>query len=65
MEIDKILQGRRNEILRIAANHGTRDVRVFGSLARGEAEPDRAISTFWLSSIPAGVSLTLSLSSKI
>ena len=27
---------RRNEILEIAANHGARNVRVFGSVARGE-----------------------------
>jgi uncharacterized protein len=34
------LQARRNEILRIAANHGARRVRVFGSVARGQARPD-------------------------
>ena len=28
----------REEILRIAAQHGARDVRVFGSVLRGEAE---------------------------
>ena len=28
---------RRDEILRIAAQHGARDVRVFGSVVRGEA----------------------------
>jgi len=28
---------RRDEILRIAARHGARDVRVFGSVVRGEA----------------------------
>jgi predicted nucleotidyltransferase len=37
MEIDKIQQGKRDEILRIAASHGARDVPVLGSLARGEA----------------------------
>jgi len=46
MEIDEILQGKRDEILRIAASHGARDVRVFGSLARGEADPI-AILTSW------------------
>jgi uncharacterized protein len=40
MEIGKILQGKRDEILRIAASHGARDVRVFGSLARGDAGPE-------------------------
>jgi predicted nucleotidyltransferase len=43
MEIDKVLQDKRDEILRIAASHGARDVRVFGSLARGEARPDSDI----------------------
>lgn len=30
----------RDEILRIAARHGARNVRVFGSFARGDARPD-------------------------
>lgn len=30
----------RREILRIAAEHGARNVRVFGSVARDEARPD-------------------------
>jgi predicted nucleotidyltransferase len=30
------LQGQRQEILRIAAGHGARNVRLFGSVARGE-----------------------------
>ncbi len=34
------LQARRDEILRIAAGHGARNVRVFGSVARGQARPD-------------------------
>jgi predicted nucleotidyltransferase len=32
------LRARRDEILRIAAAHGARNVRVFGSVARGEAD---------------------------
>ena len=32
-----LLQANRDEILRIAERHGARDVRVFGSVARGEA----------------------------
>lgn len=32
------LRARREEILRIAAAHGARNVRVFGSVARGEAD---------------------------
>jgi predicted nucleotidyltransferase len=31
------IRGKRDEILRIAAEHGARDVRVFGSVVRGEA----------------------------
>jgi hypothetical protein len=34
------LRQRRNEILRIAQVHGARNVRVFGSVARGEEGPD-------------------------
>jgi len=32
------LRARRHEILRIAATHGARNVRVFGSVARGDAD---------------------------
>lgn len=34
------LRAERERILRIAAAHGARDLRVFGSVARGEARPD-------------------------
>lgn len=37
MGIDGLLKDKRDEILRIAAKHGARNVRVFGSAARGEA----------------------------
>lgn len=33
------IAAKRQEILRIAAKHGVRRVRVFGSVARGEAGP--------------------------
>ena len=33
------LQQKRDDILRLAAQHGARNVRVFGSVARGEAGP--------------------------
>lgn len=33
------LRARRDEILALAEKHGARNVRVFGSVARGEAEP--------------------------
>ena len=39
MAIDTALQSRREEILRIAEHYGARNVRVFGSHARGEAGP--------------------------
>lgn len=38
--MDRILQAKREEILRIAAAYGGRNVRVFGSRARGEAVPE-------------------------
>jgi predicted nucleotidyltransferase len=34
------LKARRERILGIAARHGARNVRVFGSVARGDAGPD-------------------------
>lgn len=37
------LEARRSEVLGIAAAHGARNVRVFGSVARGEAGPDSDI----------------------
>ena len=40
MEIAELLAAKRQEILAIAARHGARNVRVFGSVARGEARPD-------------------------
>jgi len=38
MGIDRILREKREDILRIAAKHSARNVRVFGSVARGEAD---------------------------
>jgi predicted nucleotidyltransferase len=38
MPINKILQEKRQEILKIAARHGAYNVRIFGSIARGEAD---------------------------
>ena len=37
MNIRQLLQSKRTQILAIAARHGARKVRVFGSLARGTA----------------------------
>lgn len=36
MTAEEVLKSRREEILRIAAVHGARNVRVFGSVVRGE-----------------------------
>ena len=38
MGIDDLLGARREEVLRLAAKHGARNVRIFGSVARGEAD---------------------------
>jgi hypothetical protein len=38
MGIEELLHEKREEILQIAARHGARNVRVFGSVARGEAD---------------------------
>ncbi len=55
MGVQDVLEEKREEIVRIAAKHGARNVRVFGSAARGEAdessdidllvdmEPDRSL----------------------
>ena len=40
MSADELLKEKREEILRTASKHGARNVRVFGSVARGEARPD-------------------------
>jgi uncharacterized protein len=34
----EVVQSKRDEILRMAAEHGAHNVRLFGSLARGEAD---------------------------
>ena len=36
----QLLRAKREEIQRIAAKHGARNVRVFGSVARGDARPE-------------------------
>ena len=40
MGIDELLNEKRQDILRLAAQHGAYNVRVFGSVARGEAGSD-------------------------
>ena len=43
MTIQELLKAKRREILRIASQHGARNVRIFGSAARGEADGDSDI----------------------
>ena len=40
MGIDELIKGRREAIIRAAEEHGARNVRVFGSFARGDAGID-------------------------
>ena len=46
MKLDQLLEEKREDILRIAAEHGAREVRVFGSVARGEADRESDIDDF-------------------
>ncbi len=43
MKIKEILQQKREEILYLAAQHGASNVRIFGSVARGEEREDSDI----------------------
>ena len=38
MGIDELLRAKREEILRLASKYGARNVRIFGSVALGEAK---------------------------
>jgi len=38
MGIEELLQGKREEILRIARRYGAYNLRIFGSVARGQAD---------------------------
>jgi predicted nucleotidyltransferase len=38
MRLKELLQAKREEILRVCAKYGAHNVRVFGSVARGEAD---------------------------
>lgn len=55
MTVQESLHGKRREILRIAAKYGARNVRVFGSVARGEA--DEASDVDFVVDLEAGRSL--------
>ncbi len=43
MSVDEVLKDKRPEMLRLAAQHGARNIRLFGSAARGEMRPDSDI----------------------
>ena len=43
MDTDELLRMKREDILRIAARHGARNMRIFGSVARGETGPESDI----------------------
>lgn len=64
-DVLEFLTDKREDVLRIAAKHGAYNVRIFGSVARGEATPDSDIdlliekgptTTPWF---PAGLVLEL------
>lgn len=43
MGVNELLKEKRQDILRIAQKHGVRRIRIFGSVARGEATDDSDI----------------------
>jgi predicted nucleotidyltransferase len=43
IEFETLIQSNRDSILDIAEKHGARNVRIFGSVARGEADQDSDI----------------------
>ena len=55
MDTKTLLKTRRREILEIAARNGAVNVRVFGSMARGDARPDSDID--FLVNLESGRSL--------
>jgi uncharacterized protein len=43
MKLEDVLQAKREQILALAARHGAHNIRIFGSVARGEAGPNSDI----------------------
>ena len=43
MSLEELLKAKREDILRVAAEYGAYNVRVFGSVARGEADSESDI----------------------
>lgn len=54
MGIEEVIGSKREEILRLAAKHGAKNVRIFGPVARGEAGPESDVDFL----IDAGPQLT-------
>jgi uncharacterized protein len=42
-EAFELVRAKREEIQKIAAKHGARNIRVFGSAARGSAQPSSSV----------------------
>lgn len=55
MKRDQLVKEKRAEILHIASRYGARDIRVFGSVARGEEERESDVD--FLVELEAGRSL--------
>jgi len=55
MNRNQLVKDKRGEILRIASRYGAHDVRVFGSVARGDADPESDVD--FLVELEAGRSL--------
>src|SRR5262245_19683436 len=43
MELEALIQAKREQILTLSAHYGARNVHIFGSVARGEAGPESDI----------------------
>lgn len=43
MSLEELVRSKRNEIQHLSEKHGASNVRIFGSVARGEASPDSDI----------------------
>ncbi|MEN6338263.1 MAG: nucleotidyltransferase family protein [Phycisphaerales bacterium] len=65
MKLRQLIEEKRDDIVNIAAKHGARNVRLFGSVARGDDRPDSDVdilvdaSSTTSSWFPAGLILDL------
>lgn len=55
MGVDELLKAKRDDVLRIASSYGARNVRIFGSAARGEVGAESDVD--FLVELEAGRSL--------